>query len=89
MLTVILIWQLHKDLQINLCHYRSIYTTSMGFSPYSTEIRQFKISPTAYVMSKLPNIMFAYILLIGGVNWVCILLGYFGKLRFCISCFAF
>ena len=41
------IWQKHRDRQINLRHYRSIYTTSMGFSPYSTEIRQFKIPPTA------------------------------------------
>ena len=37
------IWRTHRDHQIYLCHYRSIYTTSMGFSPYSTEIRQFKI----------------------------------------------
>ena len=25
------IWQSRKDCQINLCHYQSIYTTSMGF----------------------------------------------------------
>ena len=41
------IWRMHRDRQIYLHHYRSIYTTSMGFSPYSTEIRQFKIPPTA------------------------------------------
>ena len=29
-----------------ICHYQSIYTTSIGFSPYSTEICQFKIPPT-------------------------------------------
>ena len=40
------VWQTHQDRQINLCHYRSIYTTGMGFCPYSTEIRQFKILPT-------------------------------------------
>ena len=40
------IWRMHRDRQINLHHYGSIYTTSMGFSPYSTEIRQFKILPT-------------------------------------------
>ena len=32
---------------IYMCHYRSICTTSMGFSPYFTEIRQFKNLPTA------------------------------------------
>ena len=34
--------------QINLCHYWSIYTTSMGFAPYSNEICQFNILPTAF-----------------------------------------
>ena len=34
--------------QINLRHYQSIYTTSMGFSPHRTEIRQFKIPPTVF-----------------------------------------
>ena len=53
------IWRLHKDRQINSCHYRSIfYTTSMGFSTYSAQNRQFKIPPTAF-LSKPPNIMFA------------------------------
>ena len=47
-LTVILIWRLHKDHQINLLHYQSIYTTSMGFSPYSIQNRQFKILTTVY-----------------------------------------
>ena len=41
------IWRMHQDCQINLRHYQSIYTTGMGFSPYSTEICQFKIPPTA------------------------------------------
>ena len=45
---MILIWQSHKDRQINLRHYRSIYTTSMGFSPYSNEIHQFKIPPAVF-----------------------------------------
>ena len=35
--------RLRKDHQINLCHYLSIYTTSMDFSTYSTQNRQFKI----------------------------------------------
>ena len=38
---------MHQDRQIKLCHYQSIYTTSMGFCSYRTEIRQFKILPTA------------------------------------------
>ena len=38
---------MRQDRQINLRHYRSIYTISMSFSPYSTEIRQFKIPPAA------------------------------------------
>ena len=33
------IWQSSKDRH----HYQSIYTTSMGFSTYSTQNRQFKI----------------------------------------------
>ena len=44
----LVIWRMHQDRQINLCHYRSIYTTSMSFSPHRTEIRQFKILPTAF-----------------------------------------
>ena len=44
----LVIWRSHEDRQINLCHYRSIYTTSMGFSPYSNNIHQFKILPTAF-----------------------------------------
>ena len=48
MLTVILIWWSHKDCQINLCRYRSIYTTSIGFSPYSNEICQYEIPLTAF-----------------------------------------
>ena len=40
------IWQTRQDRQINLRHYHSIYTTSMGFSPHRTEIRQFEILPT-------------------------------------------
>ena len=47
-MTVILIWRMCQDRQINLRHYRSIYTTSMGFSPHRTDIRQFKIPPTAF-----------------------------------------
>ena len=42
------IWQTRQDHQINLCHYQSIYTTSMGFSSHRTEICQFKITPTAF-----------------------------------------
>ena len=48
---MILIWRFgesRKDRQINLRHYRSIYTTSMGFSSHRTEICQFKIPPTAF-----------------------------------------
>ena len=41
------IWRRHPDRQINLRYYRSIYTTGIGYSPYSTEIRQYKIPPTA------------------------------------------
>ena len=52
------IWWSRKDCQINLHHYRSIYTTSMGFSTYSTQNRQFKIPPTVF-LSKPPNVMFA------------------------------
>ena len=52
------VWQSRKDCQINLCHFQSIYTTIMGFTTYSTQNRQFKILPTAF-LSKLPNIMFA------------------------------
>ena len=40
------IWRLREDHQINLRHYRSIYTISMGFSTYSTQNRQFKIPST-------------------------------------------
>ena len=36
---------------------RSIYTTSMGFSTYSTQNCQFKIPPTAF-LGKPSNIMF-------------------------------
>ena len=43
----LVIWRTHRDCQINLRHYRSICTASMGFSPCSTEICQFKIPPTA------------------------------------------
>ena len=39
--------RMHQNRQINLCHYQSIYTISIGFSPYITEIHQFKILPTA------------------------------------------
>ena len=42
------IWRTHQDCQVNLRHYQSIYTTSMGFSPHRTEICQFKILPTAF-----------------------------------------
>ena len=45
---MILIWQARKDRQINLHHYWPIYTTSMGFSTYSNDIRQYKIPPTAF-----------------------------------------
>ena len=44
----LVIWRLRRDRQINLHHYRSIYTTSMGFSTYSTQNCQFKIPPTAF-----------------------------------------
>ena len=54
----LVIWRLHKDRQINLRHYWSIYTTSMGFSTYSTQKCQFIILPTAF-LSQPPNIMFA------------------------------
>ena len=37
------IWWSHKDRQINLHHYWSVYTTSMGFSTYSTQNLQFII----------------------------------------------
>ena len=48
-----------KDCQINLRNCRSICTTSMSFpTTYSTQNRQFKIPPTAF-LSKPPNIMFA------------------------------
>ena len=40
------IWQSHKDRQINLHHYQSIYPTSMGFSTYSTQNCQFNIPST-------------------------------------------
>ena len=43
----LVIWQMHQNRQINLCHYQSTYTISIGFSPYITEIHQFKIPPTA------------------------------------------
>ena len=42
------IWRSHKDHQINLRNYQSIYTTSIGFSTYSTQNCQFKILPTAF-----------------------------------------
>ena len=45
---MILIWQLRKNRQINLSHYRSIFTTSMGLSPYSNNIRQFEFLPIAF-----------------------------------------
>ena len=51
---------MRQDCLINLRHYRSIYTTSMGFSPHRTEIRQFKISPTVF-SEQTANIMFANI----------------------------
>ena len=48
---MILIWQFGECVKIAkltyAMHYQSIYTISMGFSPYSIEIRQFKILPTA------------------------------------------
>ena len=59
------IWWLHKNHQINLCHYQSIYNTSMGFSTYSTQNLQLKIPPTAF-LSKPPNIMFVYLYSIQG-----------------------
>ena len=48
------IWQSHKDHQINLRHYQSIYTTSMGFSTYSTHLKSHK----QCLLSKTPNVMF-------------------------------
>ena len=45
---MILIWRTRQDHQINLRHYRFIYTTSMGFCPHRIEICQFKILPTAF-----------------------------------------
>ena len=45
----LVIWQItYKDHQMKLYHYQSVYTTSMGFSPHRTEIRQFKILPTTF-----------------------------------------
>ena len=44
----LVIWQSRKDCQINSHHYQSIYTTSMGYSPYSNEICQFKIPSPAF-----------------------------------------
>ena len=44
----LVIWRSHKDRQINLRHLQSIYTTSMDFSTYSTQNRQFKIPPMAF-----------------------------------------
>ena len=42
------IYQPRKDRQINLRHYRSMYTTIMGYSLYSNESHQFKIPQTAF-----------------------------------------
>ena len=42
------IWRTRKDRQIDSRYYRSTCTTSMGFSPQRTEIRQFKIPSTAF-----------------------------------------
>ena len=57
MIFILAIWRSRKDHQIHLRHYRSICTTSMGFSTYSTQNCHFKIPPTAF-LSKPPNIMF-------------------------------
>ena len=56
----LVIWRSCKDRQINLRHYQSIYTTSMGFPPYSNDIRQFKIRQQCF-LSKPPNITFTNI----------------------------
>ena len=48
------IWQSHKDRQINLRHYRSFYTTSMGFSTDGTQNHQFKSCQQRF-LCKLPN----------------------------------
>ena len=42
------IWRSRKERQINLRHYGSIYTTSMGFSTHSTQNHQYKIPLTAF-----------------------------------------
>ena len=57
-LMVILSCQLdesHKDYQINhVCHYRAIYTASMGFFPQNTDFRQFIILSVS-LFEKSPN----------------------------------
>ena len=50
----LVLWLTHRDCQINLRHYRSICTTSMGFSPCSAVLKQ-------RCLSKPPNIMSANI----------------------------
>ena len=35
--------------KLTVHHYEAIYTASMDFFPYSTEIRQFKIPPIAFI----------------------------------------
>ena len=62
------IWRMHQDRQINLHHYRSIYTTGMGFSPYSIEICQFKISPTALFEQTAKYNVRQYLCLYGMLN---------------------
>ena len=62
------IWGTRKDRQINLRCYRSIYTTSMGFSPHRTEIRQFKIPPTAFSEQTAKYNVHQYFCLYG-ISW--------------------
>ena len=54
------IWQMHWDRQVYLCHYRSIYTTSMGFLHTVLKSANLK-SRQQRCLSKPPNIMFANI----------------------------
>ena len=59
-LTVILIWQSPKGCQINLRHYQSIYTRSMGFLHAVMKSVNLKSHQQRF-LSKPPNIMFTYI----------------------------
>ena len=64
------IWQTRQDRQINLRHYRSIYITSMGFSPHRTEILQFNIPPTAFSEQTAKYNVRQYFCLYGMCNYL-------------------